>query len=151
LSLDALRITFANVTAFQNWVGKSNARDAKERIHIQSKPKSGLIWPYLIVKQQSLAYHWENGSFIVNKSEGADLIFEMLNPNAIGTPDDYYSITNPVGLIIEGLMDLAGVPNTFGYINEPTCELMVAPHWLDEGEQVAEGSILSCTFKLTWS
>jgi hypothetical protein len=151
-SLDALRTSIANISAFQTWVNKGTAAAAKLHTHVQSKPRSGLVYPYVILEQRpGLKYSWKTGSFIVHDAQGVDLLFEMIYKTSSGTPDDFYAFTNPVGSIIEGLMDLAGVANTVGYINEPDAELLEVPHWLEEGEQTTEGGVLSCTWRLNWS
>jgi hypothetical protein len=106
----------------------------------------------VIIKQlPGLRYSWETGAFIIDKGQGVDLLFEMIYKTESGTPDDFYAFTNPVGSTIEGLMDLAGVANTAGYINEPRVELIEVPHWPEEAERTTEGGVLSCTWRLNWS
>ena len=153
-SLDAVRITFANVTAFQTWVKKPDATTAKEKIYLHSRVKSGLTWPHLIVIQRSLSFKTQTEGFIEDQS--CELLFEAINKETAGTPDEFYALTNPVGDIIQGMMELAGVANTFGYIDDPNCQLLTPPHWSTEGEvgeigqSASKVQVMSTRWLLTW-
>lgn len=102
------------------------------------------------MQRTGLTYRYQTADYIVGKSQFADLFFEM-RAKSIGLPDDFYTIANPVGAIIEELVANSGIGNPGGFINEAIAELLEVPHWNEEGEQATEGPILSCKWRLTWS
>ena len=146
-SIDKVRDTFSNVQAFMDWTVLATPALAKARNHVESKPKSGLIYPFLILIERSAEYRIPTGSFF---SGSVECFFQATNTETVGTPDEIYFLKNPVGLIIEGFMDLAGAANNAGYVSDPRFSLVQSPRFGSEGELVAEGNIMFCRWLLSW-
>jgi hypothetical protein len=152
-ALDKLRDTFANLSAFRDWVTIPGATQAtvavaKTRTHLFDKVRSGLVWPFLLLVPEQTSYHNERGAFIM--IDGCQLRFEMKASEKIPTPDAYYEIMNPVGLILEELSEVAGRENTVGFISDPQAKLMTPPTFTSDGEKAAEGSIIFTEWSLSW-
>lgn len=151
--LDKCRDTFANLSAFRDWCTLPSQTQvsvafAKTRVHIESRPKPHIAWPFLIIMPMGVSYTHQDGAFI--RFDAAELLFEMKNVESAGTPDEYYALTNPVGLILEELSEVSGRENTIGFISDPRSSLVHGPRWGSEGEQVTEGSVMFCKWTLTW-
>ena len=156
-AIDHVRTNYANVSAFRDWITPPNASQvsiaaAKARAHVQEKSRGGLIWPLIIIK--NLMPEWgDRGS----AWEGAqrltcDVFYEMKITESLGTPDEFYALTNPVGAINSGLIGLANLTITpdFERLDNPHLSGIQPPRWGSEGEQVTEGDMMSCAFRLTF-
>jgi hypothetical protein len=155
-SLDRVRDHLANVSAFRDWITPPNASQvsvaiAKSRIHLYEKKRNGLAWPFVVIKQKNITFgNRANAVWTGVENEECDLDFEMKITETVGTPDEVYQFTNPVGLILEGFLGMYDTTNTIEVLYNAAFRLVDTPHWVSEGEQVTEGGIMRCTFNLIW-
>lgn len=152
LALDKCRDTFANLSAFRDWCTPSGQSQvsvavAKTHTHIETVLGSKIIHPLLVIIPTGGWYSFETVDYF---GGSADLLFQMKNVETNPNPDQFYAMTNPVGLIVEELASVANRENTVGFVDNPRVQLIHAPRWGSEAEQVVEKSIMFCKWSLTW-
>ena len=143
---------FANSSDFQTWVSENDAASAKDHIYLVGVSKPGITRPYIRISQGewqadrvaggARGHYDYSGSFIVKFEASITAAYVS------GFEDAEFEFTNPVGNIIQDVLNLAG---SDGYLPLSGFRKLEGPSHTSERNDGSLGNLYKSKFEFFWT
>ena len=146
IPVDRLRNIIKDSASFRTWTGTATAVLAKARAYPFAKPRSGVVWPHVVVGY--LHRGWSTSIPMREYVREVNLFasFEAILL-AADDQDATYTFMNAIGPVITDMWINAG-DGTEDRLDVQEISLIDGPMWENEDLRAGEGEVMWCRFMI---